>query len=171
LTKTFRLDEELLEGLRKAARHEGISENALVQDLISRRVKADPLVHAFPFIILSRRSFIPILGTANPDSLELVALELGRKNFTLTRELYKSTGKELGFSEYLVDVLDKQVHWFEVEGVENKPERLTLHHECGMKWSLFLKSFLTAAYEVMSKEKVRMVLNDTYVSLELPIHH
>jgi len=101
----------------------------------------------------------------------LVAFDLGRRNFALAMELYKSIGKDMGFFEYLTEVLDKQARWFEVEGAEEKPERVTLHHECRMRWSLFLKNFLTGAYEVESREKIRMVLNDTYVSLELPINH
>lgn len=169
--RAYRLDLELIEGLKKAARREGVSENSFVQNTLSQRVTANPLIHAFPYIVLSRRTIVPILGTTNADGLELVAFDLGRRNFALVRELYGSVGKEMGFLEYLTEVLDKQARWFEVEGVEEKPERVTLYHECGMRWSLFLKSFLTAAYEVISREKIRVVLNDTYVSLELPIHH
>ena len=68
----------------------------------------------------------------------------------------------------MIEVLDKEAHWFEVEGAEDRPERLTLRHECGMKWSLFLKSYLTSAYELVSREKIKLTLNESYVSVELP---
>lgn len=168
LTRSFRFDAELLGGLRKAARRQGVSENAFVQSLLSERVKAEPLIHAFPYIVLSKRSFAPIMSTSNSDSLELVALELGKKNFAYTRDLYESVGTELGFLQYMTDVLDRQAHWFEIEGANNKPERIILRHEYGTKWSLFLKSFLTGAFEVVSHDKMKISVTDTYVTMELP---
>lgn len=167
-TKAFRLDIELLKGLTTVARREGISENAFVQNPLSQRVNADPLIRAFPYIVLSRRSFAPILGMTNQDGLEMVGLDLGRRNFAYARELYGSGGMELDLSQYMTEVLDKQAHWFETEGVNNKPERMTLRHEYGLKWSLFLKNFLNGACEVVSHDKMRMGVTDAYVSIELP---
>lgn len=166
--KAFRLGVDLLKGIRTAAKREGVSENAFVQNLLSRRVKADPIIRAFPYIVLSRQSFVPIIGTTNPDSLQFVALDLGKRNFAFARELYESGGMELGYSQYLTDILDEQAHWFGTEGVNNWPERITLRHEFGMKWSLFLKSFLTGAYEVVSHDRIKMDITDAYVSVELP---
>ena len=122
-TRSYRLGVELIEGLKKAARREGVSENSFVQNLMARRVKADLLVNSIPYVLLSRRTLLHILGSANPDGLEMVALELGKRNFTLTRELYESGGRELSFSEYVVEILDKEAQWFEVEGAEDQPER------------------------------------------------
>jgi len=72
------------------------------------------------------------------------------------------------FSNYLADVLDKQAHWFQIEGFNTKPERLTLRHDCGLKWSLFLKSFLTGAYEVVSRDRLKISVTEAYVSVEVP---
>jgi hypothetical protein len=166
--KAFRLDSELLKGVRTVARREGVSESAFVQNLLSHRVKADPLIRAFPFIVLSRQSFVQIIGMANPDSIEFVALDLGKRNFAFARELFESVGTDLGFSQYLTEVLDGQAHWFGTEGVNSRPERITLRHEFGIKWSLFLESFLTGAYEVVSHNRIKIGVADAYVSIELP---
>jgi len=37
-----------------------------------------------------------------------------------------------------------------------------------MKWSSFLRSYLTGAYEVVSREKIRIVLDEAYIRVELP---
>ncbi len=169
-TRAYRLDIELIEGLKKAAKRKGVSENSFVQDLLSQRVKADPLIRSFPYVVLSRRTLIPILGTTNPDGLQIAAFDLGKRNFALARELHESLGRVLVFFEYLTEVLDKQAHWFEVEGAENKPRRLTLRHECGTRWSLFLESYLMGAYQVVSHEKIKMAPNESYIGLELPWH-
>ena len=154
--------------MKKIARREEVSENSFVQSVLTHRMKADPLIRAFPYVVLGRRTLVQILGTTNPDGLELAAFDLGKRNFALARELYESMGAELGFSQYLSEVLDTQARWFDTEGTESKPERLTLRHECGNKWSFFLSSFLTGAYQVVSHEKVKTVPNEAYVGIELP---
>jgi hypothetical protein len=57
-------------------------------------VKADPLIDAIPYVLLSRRTLLHILGSTNPDGLEIVGAELGKRNFTLARELCESVGRE-----------------------------------------------------------------------------
>jgi hypothetical protein len=165
--KAFRLSTELLSRIRIAAERVGVSENAFVQGVLTQRVKADPFIHAFPYVALSGQSFASILGATNVDSLEMVGFDLGKKNFALTRELYESMGAELGFKQYIEEVLDNQAHWFVAEGVDIKPERMTLYHGYGTRWSLFLKSFLTGAYEVVSRDKIKIGTTDVYVSLEI----
>jgi hypothetical protein len=167
-TRAYRLDAELIEELKKVAKREGVSENSYVENLLAQRIRASPLIRAFPYIVISRRTLLPILGSANSDGLELAGMDLGKKNFALAKELYESLGRELTFTKFLVEILDKEARWFEVEGAEDRPERLTLRHECGMKWSLFLKSYLTSAYELISREKIKLTPNESYVSVELP---
>lgn len=167
-TRAYRLDIELIEGLKKAARKKGLSENSFVQNLLARRVEADLLNDAIPYVLLSRRTLLHILGSTNQDELEMVGLELGSRNFAFARELYESAGRDLGFQEYLIEVLGKEAKWFEVEAGEGMLERLTLRHECGIKWSLFLGSYLASAFGVVSHEKPMMILNDSYVGVQLP---
>lgn len=38
-----------------------------------------------------------------------------------------------------------------------------------MKWSLFLKSYLAGAYEAVTREKIKLTLNESYVGVELPV--
>ena len=74
---------------------------------------------------------------------------------------------DLSFVQYIREVLDGQAHWFVTEGASIRPERMTLHHEYGPKWSSFLGSFLTGAYEVVSRGKIKVGTSDAFVSLEI----
>jgi hypothetical protein len=168
VTKSFRLDADLVDDLERVAKREGISENSFVQGILSRRMRADPLIRAFPLIVLSRTSFVQILGTANRASLEIAGAELGKRNFSLSRSIYQSMGDELNYLRWVVEVLANQAHWFETDGADERTGKLTLHHEYGTKWSVFLGSFLPAAFEVMSNDKVKVSLANEYVSVELP---
>jgi hypothetical protein len=165
--KAFRLGTELLNGIRIAAERARVSENAFVQGVLSQRVKADPFVNAIPYIILSKQCITSILGVTNADLLQMVGFDLGKKNFSLARDLYESIGADLSFVQYIREVLDGQAHWFVTEGASIRPERMTLHHEYGPKWSSFLGSFLTGAYEVVSRGKIKVGTSDAFVSLEI----
>jgi hypothetical protein len=41
----------------------------------------------------------------------------------------------------------------------------TLH---GMKWSLFLKSYLMSAYEAVSRDALQISIEDPYIRMEFP---
>jgi len=164
--KSYRLNSEVIERIRSIARREGVSENLFVQRLLLARVNADPFIRAFPLIVLGKDSFSQIMGMTNPAGLELAATELGRKSFALARELYESEGEELDLRQYMTDVLDKQGHWFETDGLVRSPERLTLRHGYGMKWSVFLKGFLTGANEAVSPQRMGIRVTERYLALE-----
>ncbi len=59
----------------------------------------------------------------------MVGFDLGETNFALARVLYESMGAELGFKQYIEEVLDDQARWFVAEGVNIKPERMTLESD------------------------------------------
>jgi hypothetical protein len=162
--RSFSLDSELLRNLKVAARREGVSENAFVEGLLSDRVRIDPVYHAVQSIVLDKQTFSSVLGMTHSEGLDIVGYNLGKSGYTLARELYQSNGVELGFVEYITWVLQK-AGWFEIEGAEVRPERITLHHAFGPKWSGFVKSYLEGAYEVVSRERLQMEAAESYVTV------
>ena len=151
--RSYRLDLNLIEQLRKAASKEGISENNFVTGILQRRTRIDPLIPAFKGIILSDEILRAIISTSNADTLELSGFNLGKETFMLARELFRSHEMELTFTELLIDILDDQLRWFNVEGnLTEKSEGVTIRHAYGVKWSVFVKSFLIGAHTVVSKE-------------------
>jgi hypothetical protein len=166
--RAFRLDGELLVRLQAIAKREGISENALVQNILSQWVSSDLARHAIPYITLGGPSFTQILGMTNRDGLEVIGADLGKRNFAYIKELHESSGIDMSFVRYMIDMLERQGHWFKTEGTDSKPERLTLRHEYGTKWSLFLNNYLTGAYQVVSRDRLKIFISDTYIGLEFP---
>jgi hypothetical protein len=166
--RAFRLDGELLGRLQAIANRERISENALVQRILSMWVSSDIARHAIPHITLGGPSFTRILGMTNRDGLEVIGADLGKRNFAYIKELHESSGIDMGFVKYMIDVLDRQAHWFKIEGADSKPERLTLRHDYGARWSLFLNNYLAGAYQVVSRDRLKIGISDTYIGLEFP---
>lgn len=168
--RSFRIDDELLQRLKFAARREEVSENSLVERLLSQRLRLDPIYHAFQSVTVSRDIFGKILGALQPGALESIGRSMGKRSFSMARELFESSGQELGLRAYLVDILGRS-GWFVVEGAEVRPEKVTLRHEFGATWSLFLKEFIHGAQEVERRTKVRMEAEDSFVGLRLEHDH
>jgi uncharacterized protein (DUF1015 family) len=97
LVKSFRLRAEVLEMLRIAALRRGVTENALVEKLLTSRLRIDPIVDAFDVISLGREIFMQVIGMSNIDGLEIFAFAGGKKSFSLAKQLFESNDMELTF--------------------------------------------------------------------------
>jgi hypothetical protein len=167
LIKSFRLRADILQMLRIAARRHGVTENALVESLLESRLRVDPIIEAFDVISLGRNTFMQIIGMANVDGLEMIAFNEGKRSFLMAKQLFESNDMGLNFFQYLTEILEG-AGWFRVEGALVKPELITLYHGCGIRWSSFLKSFLSGAFEVVSREKLKIDITNEFVSIQFP---
>jgi hypothetical protein len=166
--KSFRLHEELLETLRIAASRHGVTENTLVETFLTSRLRVDPILLAFDVISVGRETFMQIIGAANIDGLEAFAPTQGKKSFSLAKQLFASNDMQLSFFKYLTEILGERARWFHTEGTLVKPELITLYHPYGTKWSAFLKSFISGAYEVISRDKLKLDITNDFVSIQFP---
>ncbi len=166
--RSFRLDKGLLRMLEVSAGRHGINENALVEGILVRKMKIDPILLAFDYVCVERETFASLLGLTNADGLEVVGAERGKKAYSLARELFRSNDLELGFPQFVSEILGEGAHWFKTEGTHVKPERITLHHRYGIKWSGFLKAYISSAYDVLSRNKLEMTFASDYVTIRFP---
>jgi hypothetical protein len=167
--KAFRLETNLILSLKRAARRLEVSENMYVMQVLTRALMTDPLTPAFGRIELGVETFASILSTANPDSLEIDGFALGKKNYSLFREILESIGCQMTFIQFLVKMLAGAAEWFVVEGnVNDSSEQLTLRHKYGEKWSLFLKSYISGAYAVLSAGKLQIDVKGTILKIRFP---
>ena len=156
-TKTFRFDPRLIEKISEVAKKHGQSPNQFISNTLKWRVSIDPLIPTFDGIMFGRETFKSIIGIVDTDSLEIAGWELGKKHFVISRTLFESRGEELSFVRYISEVLDEHARWFRIEGGVS---------ETSKKWSMFLKSYLSSAYEVVSGAKLFITTNDTFVKIK-----
>jgi hypothetical protein len=167
--KTFRLDIRLLELLQKAARKKRVSENSFVAEVLQWRLTVDPLIPAFDGLLIGEDTFSSILGMVEVGGLELAGRDLGRKHYLLAKELYQSNGMTLTLSEFMNEILDKHGKWFHVEGdFAQRLESITLRHRYGLKWSIFLRSYLMSAFESAAHEKPQIRTTESWLNLRIP---
>ncbi len=166
-TKTFRLDVALVEALGKSAKRAQMTENGFVSEVLKDRLMIDPLFPAFEELKLSGDTFRTILSAANADELEAVASEIAQKNAQLIHELYESNDRTLTSQEFITEILAKHSHWFHIEGsYESIHHSITLRHTFGLKWSIFVKSYILSAHSAFSNDKIKIEIADQFVRVE-----
>jgi len=163
-TKTFRFAVTTLTQLKDAAERANMTENELVNQAVARRLLVDPLFPTFRKICLDSDTMSRLISAANVDVLETTASELAQRDFPVVRRLYKTRHRPLEFIDFLTDVLAKAAQWFTVEGQEGGAQKqLVLHHRYGLKWSLYLKSYITSAFSTISRDRLRIEIDDQFV--------
>jgi hypothetical protein len=166
--KAFRLDEGVIGMLALSARRHGTSENALVEKILTSILTIDPLVEAFGIMVFGREITKGLIEMADAENLEKFALTHGRRSFTLARSLFESNGMTLTYNEFVTGILGNAARWFRVEGEFAKPEVITLFHSCGMKWSLFLNGYLSGAWEIVSRDKLKIEITGEFITITFP---
>lgn len=166
-TKAFRFDIRVIDELARAAKHAGTTENAFVSAILTERLVVEPIARAFHRIELNDEVIQFILGGTNANTLELAGSEIARKQFPLIWELYRSIGNPLTFRAFLTEVLGKHMGWFSIEGIDYaNPQSMTLRHYSGIKWSMFVKSYIQSAFELISKDKITIETGDQFVRID-----
>lgn len=166
-TKTFRFDVDLIEALGRSPKRAQMTENAFLSEMLKDRVMIDPLFPAFEELRLSTDMFRTILSATNADVLEAVASETAQKNAQLIRELYESNDRALTLQEFITEVLASHSHWFHIEGNYKSSHRsMTLRHTFGLKWSTFVRAYVSSTHDVFSKDKIKIDVADQFVRIE-----
>jgi hypothetical protein len=166
--RSFRLDANVIQMLKAGARRRRISDTAFAEGILEQRLKAEPFIEAFDSAVLGKSTLGSILSATDSSSLEIAGFEQGKRNFALARELFESNGVDLSLPSYVDDILGKQARWFGVEGIHARPERISLYHRYGLSWSGFLKSYLSGAFEVISRNRLEASIANDFVSIRFP---
>lgn len=168
VTRSFRLDKKLLQNVARLARKYGMTENHLVTSWLVWRIGFDPLIPTFDGLLLTTETFQSILGTCDIDSIETIAFELGKKHFTMAKTLFEASGVQLTFRMFMAEILSSRARWFTIEGGDETeaPRQLLLQHKLSIKWSIFLKGYLSGAYESMSHGRLNTTLTENFIRLK-----
>jgi hypothetical protein len=133
---------------------------------------ADPLASMFKAnIILSESMFRDIIDACEAKGLGRTGTEMATSDFSKILEAYGKEGIPLNFEEIMDDILSRYFRMFRIEGRRsshkgNPVTTVTLSHRRGLKWSIFLRSYLQCAYGMVSKEGgLEIDIDDEFVHL------
>ena len=157
VAKSFRINQAALEALQEEARKQTISLNTLVNQLLVSYSEFGRYMKHVHSVMLTRQTFAEILNAAPEDKLIEAAKKAGKSApETIVESMYGKVTLN-GLLEYL-HYLSGYANLFEYsEKEENGHWTITMTHELGPKWSLFIGNYFSQSLEsagVKSKYKI-----------------
>ena len=140
------MNEKALEALQEEAKRQSISVNTLVNQLLLDYSEFGRFLQRVSALKLSRKTFGEILNSVSDDSLVKAAQTAGKSApIALIASKYGkvTVNSVMGY----VHDLSAYANLFEYyEKNENERWTVTLMHELGPKWSIFLSQYIGEAF-------------------------
>lgn len=146
IAKSFRINQVAIEALREEARKQTISLNTLVNQLLVSYTEFGRYMRQMRGVTLPHQTFAEIVGTLFDGELTEVGKRAGKSEpqALITSKHGKMTANAV---IELIHFLSSNNNLFEYsEKDENGHWTITLTHELGRRWSLFLASYLEEAF-------------------------
>ena len=150
--KSFRVNRKALHALRDEARRQNLSLNTLVNQLLINYAEYGRFAETAHSMNLVSRIFSEILNAANEDAIMLASQNAGK---TVPMAMVSSKSCDLTMNsiiQYIQD-LASYAHLFSYNETNvNGQWTITLSHEHGSKWSLFLSGYFSEAFKTTGTE-------------------
>ena len=148
-TRTIRLSKYLDNVLQKDAKEKRVTVNSLVSSIITKYAEWDRYAETFGFISVARLGFNSIIESVDDEKLKQIAQELGSRQ---AQELIMFWFKKMTPETYLA-FLSLFCRYsgaakYEIE-TDERNYTITLHHELGEKWSIFLAHLTAGIFDTL----------------------
>lgn len=143
--RSIRIKEELDEQLLNDASEKGVSFSSITSVILSKYVEWDRYAEKYGFVAITRDGFISFLNAIEDEKIADVAKKLGSTN---PKEMTLFWFKKLNIHTFLayLSLYCKYGKIAESEFENNGKEyTITIHHELGPKYSIFLSHFFVEA--------------------------
>lgn len=140
--RTFRIEEELDSLLQKDARSKGVSVNSLLSIILTKYAEWDRYVEKFSVITMKKESFKTMLSSIDNDKVTVLSKDLGDN---VPNQFVLFWFKKNTLENYLkyLSLLCKHGGFGQLEiEQEGREYTITLIHELGEKWSIFLSNWM-----------------------------
>jgi hypothetical protein len=153
-TITFRISKRYEEFLRKKSEQERVSINTIANQIFGEYIEWQQFIEKFGTIVLSKEAFSMLIESIDEDKLIDLGIKIGSN---IPQEFILFKWKEIT-KENVIEFLQMFInHCINGENdctftMDNKAA-ISIKHNMGLKWSIFLKSFFGAIIkETLQKE-------------------
>ena len=152
VAKSFRVNRNALRALQDEAKRQNLSVNTMVNQLLISYAEYGRFAQRTHSINLTQKTFAEILAATSDDNLITAAQNAGR---SAPQALISSKSGEVTVNSVLEYIQDLSAHanLFEFnETNEHGHWTITLLHELGSKWSLFIANYFAEAFKAAGAE-------------------
>ena len=166
VAKSFRVNRKVLYALRDEARRQNLSLNTLVNQLFTNYAEYGRFAEKAHSMHLVNETVSEILNAANEDVIMLAGQNAGKSAPMAMISLKSSDVTMNSVIQYIQD-LASYAHLFSYNETNvNGQWTITLSHELGSKWSMFLKGYFSEAFKMTGTEP-KIETSDRAVTIKL----
>jgi hypothetical protein len=164
-SQSFRVDERVLDDLRKEAKRDNATVSSLVNQILTKYVDYGRFANRMNAVSLARKTFASILDAASEEDIVRVAeIEGGSSPVAFITSMNGHMNVD-NVVDFIKD-LSEHANLFEYSVISQSPPTFTLVHELGTKWSLFLAHYLAEAFK-SAGANVKFTTSDRAVTFTL----
>jgi hypothetical protein len=167
VSKSFRLDESALIAVGREAASLNVSANTLVNQILKQFSEFDRFARRINTVKLSSSIFRGMLSAVNTDSLIEVAKTAGS---SIPQALVTAKNGRVTVNSLLdhLRILAAYANLYEYsENLEAQGQVVTLMHDFGLNWSIFLTHYITSMFEQVGVSP-KLEMSDRSVIVSLP---
>jgi len=155
--KSFRIDESALKAVEAEAGTLNVSPNTLVNQILKQYAEFDRFARKISTVKISSSPFRGLLSAANVDQLIEVAKSAGS---SIPQAFATAKEGKVGLSSLIGHIrsLANYAQLFEFSETSDSNEHVvTLIHDFGLNWSIFLVHYITAMFtQIGMSPKIEM---------------
>jgi len=165
--KSFRIDESALLAVEKEAAAQQVSPNTLVNQILTQFSEFERFAKRISTVKPSSFVFRGILEAADVDKVIELAKTAG-SSIPQAFVVAKSGRVDIDSLLDHLRTLALYAHLYEYsENLDNRGQVVTMIHDFGLNWSIFLVHYITAMFEQMGVSP-KLEMSDRSVILSLP---
>jgi len=165
--KSFRVDESALVAVEKEAAAQQVSSNTLVNQILIQFSEFERFAKKIDTVKPSSFVFRGLLEATDADKIIELAKTAGS---SIPQAFVTAKGERVGIASLLdhLRTLSLYAHLYEYsENLNPQEQMVTLVHDFGLNWSIFLVHYITAMFEQVGVSP-KLEMSDRSVILSLP---
>lgn len=170
VTRSFRLEREVLSILDDESKRMGISVNALVGIILRRYSEFTRFLSKIDLVVINREVLTALLDRLDEDEAYRLGSELGETVLPDTVIFWKKEMTERAMMEYIEKVACRYGHLgtYDEQQMPGGGITIVMRHRLGKKGSRFFEGYLRAGLKYIAGIVAEFETTDSSVKCELP---
>lgn len=163
---SFRLDEDIVEALRKEAEEEEVSINVLANHVFRRYVEWERDARKVGFIPITRELLTALITEVDDKKIEDIVKSVG-KNIFKAQILYMENRYDLDSFLKWIEVTNRISGFAQKHLVDGRTHEYIIQHELNMNWSVYMKTLYEMVLDDLYKKKVEFEVTPSTVVFKI----